>query len=137
MLINRLIARGSKLQDSWYAQVALVARDTITADTVSSMRMNLQIARDQRFRYHLYFQQVHPIAPMIHKRKFSKALEGDPQCAPPLALRYAMWATAALTRMEHQDLAEDLYVTARKEAEKLEVKVFSVPSVYCIETYET
>ncbi|KAG4423620.1 hypothetical protein IFR04_003302 [Cadophora malorum] len=59
---------------------------------------------------------------MIHKRKFSKALEGDPGRAPPLALRYAMWATAALTRTEHQHLAEDLYVTARKETEQLEVK---------------
>jgi len=76
----------------------------------------------QRTLYHLYFQQVHPIAPMIHKRKFSKALEGDPGRAPPLALRYAMWATAALTRTEHQHLAEDLYVTARKETEQLEVK---------------
>ena len=74
---------------------------------------------------------------MIHKRKFSKALEGDPGRAPPLALRYAMWATAALTRTEHQHLAEDLYVTARKETEQLEVKVFSVPSVNCVETYET
>lgn len=70
---------------------------------------------------------------MIQKRKFSKALEGDPERAPPLALRYAMWATAALTRAEHQDLAENFYLTARKQAEQLEVKVFSVPSVRWIE----
>ncbi|PVH72755.1 hypothetical protein DL98DRAFT_432629, partial [Cadophora sp. DSE1049] len=78
--------------------------------------------------YHVYFQQVHPIAPMIHKPKFFKALDGDPDCAPPSALTYAMWATAALMSTEHQHLAENFYITARKEAEQFEMKTYNIQS---------
>ncbi|KAH7381951.1 fungal-specific transcription factor domain-containing protein [Cadophora sp. MPI-SDFR-AT-0126] len=72
--------------------------------------------------YHVYFQQLDPVAPLIHKTKFLKALEGDPNFSPPVALRYAMWAVAALASTEHQHVAENFYITARKEAEQFEMK---------------
>ncbi|CZR66016.1 uncharacterized protein PAC_15916 [Phialocephala subalpina] len=101
-------------------------------------------ARLQQHLYHVYFQQVHPSAPMIHKSRFSQALNGSPNQTPPLALRYAMWAVAASETSEHQDIAEKLYTISRKHAESLEmegpVKPFlstsSAQCWYLLATYE-
>jgi hypothetical protein len=40
-----------------------------------------------------------------------------------MALRYAMWATAALMNPEYQSIAEILYKCGRKHAEELELNV--------------
>ncbi|PVH67759.1 hypothetical protein DL98DRAFT_600156 [Cadophora sp. DSE1049] len=74
--------------------------------------------------YYLYFQQVDPVAPIIHKLKFLQALDGSGpahEARAPMALRYAMWATAALVNPEYQSIAERLYKFGRKHAEELEL----------------
>lgn len=60
---------------------------------------------------------------MIHKSSFFRALEMDTANAPPLALKYAMWATAAMVSAEHRPSAEELYNLGRKHAEELEMEV--------------
>lgn len=66
---------------------------------------------------------MHPLAPIIHKARFYRALEGNLDSAPLVALRFAMWATAALVSTEYEYLAEKLYILGRKYAEDAEMTV--------------
>ncbi|KAH7333165.1 fungal-specific transcription factor domain-containing protein [Rhexocercosporidium sp. MPI-PUGE-AT-0058] len=70
--------------------------------------------------YDLYFEKVHRSTPIIHRSNFFRSLDNDTTSAPTTALKYAMWATAALVSPEHQHVAERLYALGRKHAEDLE-----------------
>lgn len=77
-------------------------------------------------RNQLYFERVHPLTPIIQKRRFlSCAQQANPK-SPRLCLQFAMWALAALLSVQYQHIGDMLYQNARKRLENLELQVSSL-----------
>lgn len=70
----------------------------------------------------LYFDRVHPSMPMMHRPRFLASLNLAPNARPPVCLRYAMWAHAALSVDKYDGLHEHFYQRARKYAERDEMR---------------
>ncbi|KAG8533234.1 uncharacterized protein KY384_002017 [Bacidia gigantensis] len=70
----------------------------------------------------VYFEKIHPSLPMLHKYRYYSSLSLSPQARPPVCLRYAMWAMAAMVTdkyMHHDDI---FYRRARKYLQLDEMK---------------
>ncbi|GAM88475.1 hypothetical protein ANO11243_065080 [Dothideomycetidae sp. 11243] len=65
----------------------------------------------------LYFERVHPTAPMIHPGRYYAGLGLGAKGKPPICLRYAMWAMTASVVDKYDDLQEHFYRRARKYIE--------------------
>ncbi|PSK37511.1 hypothetical protein B9Z65_2253 [Elsinoe australis] len=70
----------------------------------------------------IYFEKVHPVAPMIHPSRYYAAMTLDPHQRPPICLRYAMWASAASVVDKYDDLQDHFYRRARKYIERDEMR---------------
>ncbi|KAK8075459.1 fungal-specific transcription factor domain protein [Apiospora hydei] len=69
----------------------------------------------------LYFERVHPIAPIIHKKCYF-AWAADPQPTPARAcLRFAMWTVTTAMSAQFCALGDALYATTRRLLETQEV----------------
>ncbi|KAF2151970.1 hypothetical protein K461DRAFT_279495 [Myriangium duriaei CBS 260.36] len=69
----------------------------------------------------LYFERVHPIAPMIHPGRYYTSLGLATKAQPPPCLRYAMWAFTASVVDKYDDLQDHFYRRARKYVERDEM----------------
>lgn len=67
--------------------------------------------------HQIYFDKIHPSLPMIHKYRYLAAMNLAPGQRPPVALRYAMWTSAASVTDKYIDLKEHFYQRARKYME--------------------
>lgn len=67
--------------------------------------------------HQIYFDKIHPSLPMIHKYRYLAAMNLAPGQRPPVALRYAMWTSAASVTDKYIDLKEHFYHRARKYME--------------------
>ncbi|KLP20321.1 acetate regulatory DNA binding protein FacB [Fusarium fujikuroi] len=75
----------------------------------------------------LYFDRVHPLFPMVHKRRYlSWTKLKDPYPARQ-CLRMAMRALAASMSSQFRSRGEDLYLKARQMAEDLEASELGLP----------
>ncbi|CVL13036.1 related to acetate regulatory DNA binding protein FacB [Fusarium proliferatum] len=75
----------------------------------------------------LYFDRVHPLFPMVHKRSYlSWTKLKDPYPARQ-CLRMAMRALAASMSSQFRSRGEDLYLKARQMAEDLEASELGLP----------
>ncbi|KAG8626088.1 hypothetical protein KVT40_006489 [Elsinoe batatas] len=70
----------------------------------------------------LYFEKVHPVAPLIHPGRYYAAMSLDPHQRPPICMRYAMWAAAASVVDKYEDLQEHFYKRARKYIQRDEMR---------------
>ncbi|GAD99366.1 hypothetical protein PVAR5_8081 [Paecilomyces variotii No. 5] len=70
----------------------------------------------------IYFDKVHPSAPMIHRPRYFAAMNLAPHTRPPVCLRYIMWCHAASVSSKYSFLQEHFYQRARKYAEADEMK---------------
>ncbi|KAF4549547.1 Fungal specific transcription factor domain-containing protein 68 [Elsinoe fawcettii] len=70
----------------------------------------------------IYFEKVHPVAPLIHPGRYYAAMSLDPHQRPPICLRYAMWAMTASVVDKYEDLQEHFYKRARKYIERDEMR---------------
>ena len=67
--------------------------------------------------HQIYFDKIHPSLPMIHKYRYLAAMNLAPSQRPPVALRYAMWTSAASVTEKIMDLRDHFYQRSRKYME--------------------
>ncbi|TVY73279.1 Citrinin biosynthesis transcriptional activator ctnR [Lachnellula suecica] len=67
--------------------------------------------------HQIYFDKIHPSLPMIHKYRYLAAMNLAPSQRPPVALRYAMWTSAASVVEKYMDLKDHFYQRSRKYME--------------------
>jgi hypothetical protein len=67
--------------------------------------------------HQIYFDKIHPSLPMIHKYRYLAAMNLAPSQRPPVALRYAMWTSAASVTEKFMDLRDHFYQRSRKYME--------------------
>ncbi|OQE13693.1 hypothetical protein PENFLA_c044G03093 [Penicillium flavigenum] len=80
----------------------------------------------------LYFDRVHPVAPMLHQgRYFSWSLTFN-KPASYICLQFAMWALAAASSAHLQHMRESLYTRARSGIEALDRDIES-SSAACLQ----
>ncbi|KAH8889536.1 hypothetical protein GQ53DRAFT_218441 [Thozetella sp. PMI_491] len=72
--------------------------------------------------HQIYFEKIHPSAPMIHKFRYLAAMNLAPSQRPPVCLRYAMWTLACSVTDKFQDLKDLFYQRARKYVESDYIK---------------
>ncbi|KAK0702063.1 fungal-specific transcription factor domain-containing protein [Lasiosphaeria miniovina] len=70
----------------------------------------------------LYFQKIHPGAPMLHRASYTAGLRLPPHMRPPMCLQYIVMASAAATSDTYRHLSEPFYLRARIYAEADELK---------------
>jgi hypothetical protein len=70
----------------------------------------------------IYFRQLHPSIPMIHRPRYLAALNLMPSMCPPPCLRYIVWALAASVSDKYSSCADVFYRRARKYADLDEMK---------------
>lgn len=95
-------------------------------------------------RNEIFFQKIYPSSPVIHRPRYYAAMNLAPSMRPPVCLRYAMWALAAVITDKYRDLHTHFYQRARKYAESDQTKglgevMISVAHAQCwllIGTYE-
>ncbi|KAI9891827.1 MAG: hypothetical protein M1814_002392 [Vezdaea aestivalis] len=69
----------------------------------------------------VYFQKIHPSAPMIHEGRYRASCNLTANMRPAIHLRYAMWCLAATVSAPHSHLADALYQRSRKYLELAEM----------------
>ncbi|KAM0314461.1 hypothetical protein ACHAO8_004658 [Botrytis cinerea] len=74
--------------------------------------------------HEIYFDNIHPSLPMIHKYRYLAAMNLAPNQRPPVSLRYAMWTLAASSSEKYMDLKDHFYHRARKYMEMDTLKGF-------------
>ncbi|KAK3311631.1 binuclear zinc transcription factor [Chaetomium strumarium] len=70
----------------------------------------------------LYFQTIHPGAPMLHQARYTASLRLPPHMRPPMCLQYVVMASAAAVSPTYRHLSEPFYQRARVYAEADELK---------------
>ncbi|ESZ97049.1 fungal specific transcription factor domain-containing protein [Sclerotinia borealis F-4128] len=74
--------------------------------------------------HQIYFDNIHPSLPMIHKYRYFAAMNLTPNLRPPVSLRYAMWTLAASISEKYMDFKDHFYRRARKYMEVDALKGF-------------
>ncbi|KAF7951445.1 hypothetical protein EAE96_006754 [Botrytis aclada] len=74
--------------------------------------------------HEIYFDNIHPSLPMIHKYRYLAAMNLAPNQRPPVSLRYAMWTLAASSSEKYMNLKDHFYQRARKYMEMDALKGF-------------
>lgn len=72
--------------------------------------------------HHLYFENVHPSMPIIHRPRYFVALNSTRNMQPPICLRYIIWSLAAAISDKYCTLHDHFYKQARKYLEMDEMK---------------
>lgn len=62
--------------------------------------------------------------PLLHRARYLGSPNVAPRAAPPICLRYAVWANAASVSPRHQNYGEVFYRRARKYLEQDEMRGF-------------
>ena len=71
----------------------------------------------------LYFGDVHPSYPIIHRPRYLMAMANtSPRLRPPVALQYSIWASAAATSDKYESVAHVYYERARHYFERDEMR---------------
>lgn len=68
----------------------------------------------------LYFERVHPFAPIIHKARYFSWADQDSPSLVRNALRLAMWTLAAAISTQFQNLSHRLYAATRHALHRLD-----------------
>ncbi|KAI9732464.1 MAG: hypothetical protein M1818_007502 [Claussenomyces sp. TS43310] len=68
--------------------------------------------------HQIYFDKIHPSIPMIHKYRYSAAMNLAPSQRPPVCLRYAMWTLASSITEKYMNLKDHFYQRSRKYVEQ-------------------
>ncbi|KAF9252529.1 transcriptional regulator family: Fungal Specific TF [Penicillium roqueforti] len=68
----------------------------------------------------LYFDRVHPVAPMLHQGRYFSWSQRFNKPASHICLQFAMWALAAASSAHLQHMRESLYSRARSGIETLD-----------------
>ncbi|KPM37797.1 hypothetical protein AK830_g8768 [Neonectria ditissima] len=67
----------------------------------------------------IYFERIHPFAPMIHKRRFFSWADEDNTSPARSCLHLAMWTLAAAVSSQFQYLCDSLYASTRQKLYRL------------------
>ncbi|KAF1989361.1 hypothetical protein K402DRAFT_326987 [Aulographum hederae CBS 113979] len=67
--------------------------------------------------HRIFFEKIHPSAPMIHRPRYLAAMSLSPLMRPPVSLRYMVWCLAASVSDKYAALEEHFYQRARKYME--------------------
>ncbi|KAK4233570.1 fungal-specific transcription factor domain-containing protein [Achaetomium macrosporum] len=70
----------------------------------------------------VYFQAIHPGAPMLHQARYTGSLRLPPHMRAPMCLQYIVMASAAAVSPPYRHLSEPFYQRARVYAEADELK---------------
>ncbi|CAD0097031.1 unnamed protein product [Aureobasidium vineae] len=93
----------------------------------------------------LYFERVHPSAPILHRPRFLISMQNtSPFLRPRLSLQYAVWTLAASSHPKYEDMVDTLYRRARHYLERDEmsgvgekmINLATVQAWQCIAAYE-
>ncbi|CAI7616311.1 unnamed protein product [Penicillium glandicola] len=68
----------------------------------------------------LYFDRVHPVAPMLHQGRYFSWSQKFHKPASHICLQFAMWALAAASSAHLQHMRESLYTRARSGIDALD-----------------
>ncbi|KAJ5967946.1 hypothetical protein N7501_004194 [Penicillium viridicatum] len=68
----------------------------------------------------LYFDRVHPVAPMLHQGRYFSWAQSFNKPASHICLQFAMWALAAASSAHLQHMREYLYTRARSAIDALD-----------------
>ncbi|KAJ0117911.1 hypothetical protein J7T55_014361 [Diaporthe amygdali] len=68
----------------------------------------------------LYFERVHPFAPIIHKGRYFSWADQETPSLVRTSLRLAMWTLAAAISTQFQNLSHRLYAATRQALHKLD-----------------
>ncbi|OGE49619.1 hypothetical protein PENARI_c020G06003 [Penicillium arizonense] len=71
----------------------------------------------------LYFDRVHPVAPMLHQGRYLTWSQHCYKAEPYSGLQAAMWALAAAASAHLQHMRESLYLCARSKLEALDNQI--------------
>ncbi|OQE38642.1 hypothetical protein PENCOP_c008G00693 [Penicillium coprophilum] len=80
----------------------------------------------------LYFDRVHPVAPMLHQGRYFAWSQVLNKPASHICLQFAMWALAAASSAHLNHMRESLYTRARSEIEALDHDI-ETSSVACLQ----
>ncbi|KAI9700201.1 MAG: hypothetical protein M1820_006869 [Bogoriella megaspora] len=72
--------------------------------------------------HRIYFEKMHPVAPIVHRPRYLAALNLSPQMRPPISLRYIMWCLAAATTEKFEGMQGIFYERARKYLQNDEMR---------------
>ncbi|KAJ5753993.1 uncharacterized protein N7511_008146 [Penicillium nucicola] len=71
----------------------------------------------------LYFDRVHPVAPMLHQGRYLAWSQQCQKIEPYAGLQAAMWALAAAATAHLQHMRDSLYLCARSKLEALDSQI--------------
>ncbi|KAJ5372768.1 hypothetical protein N7517_004774 [Penicillium concentricum] len=83
--------------------------------------------------YQLYFDRVHPVAPMLHQGRYFSWSQIFNKPPSHICLQLAMWALAAASSAHLQHMRESLYTRARSGIEALDHDIES-SNAACLQT---
>ncbi|KAK6006249.1 hypothetical protein QM012_006659 [Aureobasidium pullulans] len=93
----------------------------------------------------IYFERVHPSAPILHRPRFLMSMQNtSPALRPRLSLQYAVWTLAASAHPKYENMVDTLYRRARHYLERDEmsgvgekmINIATVQAWQCIAAYE-
>ncbi|KAF4771528.1 hypothetical protein HAV15_004347 [Penicillium sp. str.  len=80
----------------------------------------------------LYFDRVHPVAPMLHQGRYFSWAQSFNKLASHICLQFSMWALAAASSAHLQHMRESLYTRARSAMDALDHDIES-SSAACLQ----
>ncbi|OQD90221.1 hypothetical protein PENSOL_c060G06651 [Penicillium solitum] len=80
----------------------------------------------------LYFDRVHPVAPMLHQGRYFSWAQSFNKSAPHICLQFSMWALAAASSAHLQHMRESFYTRARSAIDALDHDIES-SSAACLQ----
>ncbi|KAJ5519983.1 transcriptional regulator family: Fungal Specific TF [Penicillium fimorum] len=105
---------------------------TITPMTPPDQEKSDMIEADLQRRDQLYFDRVHPVAPMLHQGRYFSWSQIFNKSPSHICLQFAMWALAAASSGHLQHMRESLYTRARSGIEALDHDIES-SSAACLQ----
>lgn len=71
--------------------------------------------------FRIFFHQINPQVPIVHKARFYAALKLGANQQPPIYLQYAIWALAALVSPKYESQGDIFYERAHRYADAAEL----------------
>lgn len=72
------------------------------------------------YRDQLYFDRVHPLAPIIHQGRYLSWARQNDKSRPRVCLQFAMWTLAASASAQFHNMRESLHACGRSNLEALD-----------------